>query len=175
MGDQFRADAGPLGETTQIPIQGVGQAQVVQHRGMQQLGEIAHCMQRPVCNRAGFSQRHPAFARPLQMAFGHCQFHLDGRQRLADFVVQLPGDAPPLLLLGAHQLGGKPLQLPLVLDILQMLLKNPALQPPSVVSHQEGNAQAQQQCQAAGPPHLVLDLAVDEGQLLLLPLQGITI
>ena len=46
----------------------------------------------------------------LDGTLGEGQLHLDGGQHLADFVVQFPRDRPPLVLLGAEQLRGKPLQ-----------------------------------------------------------------
>ncbi len=77
---------------------------------MQEAREIADRVQRAFGERARGGQGRPASPVRLDRPFRHRQFHLDGRQRLTDLVVQFARNRPPLVFLRADQLRRQPLQ-----------------------------------------------------------------
>ena len=94
---------------------------------------------------------------------GGCAVHLaasldgslvefDGHQGLADLVVEITADLPPLVFLDVHELCREPLEIALVLTLLQVLLANPRLQTAGIASREERNGQTQCDRDPAGPP-----------------------
>ena len=112
---------------------------------MQKLREVAHRIERAIGDLPDLAQRLLGLGRVLQPSLRHCQLHFDGRQRLAHLVVQLPGNRPPLLLLGVDQLGGEPLEVLGVLEVAKPLLPDALLETARVAGdeHRDGNGQKQ--------------------------------
>ena len=114
---QLDADAVPAAEPLQVPLDRRRQAEVVEHRGMEEPRQVADGVQRPLGDPARVVQRVDVDARGLHRSLRHREFDFDRRQYLADFVVQLARDAPPLLFLRGQQLRGQPLQVAGRLDV----------------------------------------------------------
>ena len=88
---------------------------------MEELGQIAHILQGRLRNRARRLQRLPGARVRLETSKRYAHIHLNGDERLADRVVQLPGDGAPLLFLRGHDRGRQPFKLAPVLLLGQAL------------------------------------------------------
>jgi hypothetical protein len=94
---------------------------------------------------------------------GHRQLHLDRRQRLADFVVQLAGDHAALVLLRPHEARRQAMQLRRVVGVGGELGPQLAVQPAHVARHEHPDGQAQQERRAAGHEEAVARASVQAG------------
>ena len=82
-----------------------GEPEVVEHRRVQQVRQIAHGVQRAVGDRSARPRaRRRAPPARLDRALRDGELDLDRRQDLADFVVQLARDAAALFFLRGEQL-----------------------------------------------------------------------
>ena len=101
--------------------QRLGQAEVVEHRRVEQLRQIAHAVEGGFGDSAGLLERglraRVRARRPQRDADGH----LDRGQRLADFVVQLAGEAAALLLLRVDEARRQALEIEAVAGLGQPL------------------------------------------------------
>ena len=112
------ADAGARRERVEVPRHGLGQAEVVEHRRVEHLRQVAHLLERAVGEPARLAQRLALALGQRGVPPGHRQLDLDGGERLADLVVQLARDGPALVLLHVHQPRRQPLQVARVLGVL---------------------------------------------------------
>ena len=84
-------------------VGGGSQAELVQCRRMQEVRQIPHLLEIAVGNRTRRLQNvcRPRYRFDGALRTGELDF--SGRQRLADFVVQLAGDVPAFLLLSGDE------------------------------------------------------------------------
>jgi hypothetical protein len=120
---------------------------------MQQLREIPNRADDAIHHRSHFSQRLRICACGAGAALENGDSDPDGRQRLADFIVEIPGDGSPLLLLNMDESGGQPLQVALVLSLLKVLEPNQCFQASGVAGGDERNPETERNSYAARPPH----------------------
>ena len=142
-----------------------GQAEVVEHRRMQQLRQVAHVLQRRFRDRAPLVER-PARARVgLDAAHRHAHLHLDGGQRLPDRVVELAREAAPLLFLRGDQPGRQPLEVAPVLPLGRLPPLDLVLEPADVARGDEGDDQADDDRQRGERDDPGLRAAVEQRRL----------
>ena len=86
-----------------VMVGGGSQAELVQCRRMQEVRQIPHLLEIAVGNRTRRLQNvcRPRYRFDGALRTGELDF--SGRQRLADFVVQLAGDVPAFLLLSGDE------------------------------------------------------------------------
>ena len=108
---------------------------------MEELRKVPHRLDRVIGRRPRLGQRMRGCAGHLAAALDRALVELDGHQRLADLVVEITPDRPPLVFLRVHELRREPLEIALVLTFLPVLLANPRLQTPGMPSREERDRQ----------------------------------
>ena len=91
--------------------------------------QIAHAVDGAVGARLRLGEQRAGAAHPLDPPLGNRQLDLDRAQRLADFVVQLAGDTPLLLLARVNQPRREPLQIAGDALFALVLFRQPPLEP----------------------------------------------
>ena len=141
--EQVGPNAGPLREALKLQVERGGQADVIQQRRVQQVGEVPDALERPVGNRPHAVERFIRADLPVQRPLGDRQLELDRRQGLPDLIVQLARDRAAFLFLRVHQLRGQPPQVPRLLEIPGSLALDPPLEQADVRGHEQRDADAQ--------------------------------
>ncbi len=132
----------PLAKSLGVPLNGRRKAQIVEQRRMKQVRQVADRVQGTVRDRAGVFEQVQRPARRFNGVLRERQLDLDGRQYLADFVVQFACDAPSFLFLRGKELRGEALKIARVLDVLEPLASNTVFQSTGVEDRQQRDAKA---------------------------------
>ena len=99
----------------------------------------------------------------VQRGPGELQFHLDGGEKLPDFVVELARDAAALLLLRRDQPRGQPLKVTGMLRVLLAFPPQPILETPRVQNGQQRDGEGGGERTAQPQPPLPLGRPVNRG------------
>src|SRR5262245_43337792 len=158
--NQLRSDAGAIGKLPQIPFEGVGKAEVVEHARTKQLRQITDASKGAAGDRPRLGEgRSSAFIR-AHGSLRSSDLEIDGRQRLTDLVVEFARNGSALILLRPCQPSGQTLELLLVSEDLRMILLNLSLESTDVPRRKQchGNAEAHRRggCRPEAAPHLLV-------------------
>src|SRR3981081_4602444 len=100
---QIHLDLAPFGESIDVPTEGRCKSRFVQQRGMQQMGNRADLSTEFLYQSSTIVKRISGFHEAFDVGSHRAKVHSQRRQHLPHAIVQLTGDAPPLIILQLHQ------------------------------------------------------------------------